>query len=204
MHQQTAQVLYPCLLLVARCVVHHPMRCGRRAFLWKIRDVRMAGRMPGSDGFDPVFVQPVHIFVRVHRRFQSAFFADSGRMEAERDGDEIAGPAAAGGGCLGEEEKKVAEDGQVRSEQKLAAAAGSQEQELARRIDQIAELHKLTVREKEVLELVYDGYTNPDIAEALFISINTVKKHIRNIYEKLGVNSRMETVHLVNARSRWK
>lgn len=95
-------------------------------------------------------------------------------------------------------------DSQVRSEQELAVVMEDQEQELARRIDQIAEIHKLTVREKEVLELVYEGYTNPDIAEALFISINTVKKHIRNLYEKMGVNSRMETVHLVNARNRWK
>lgn len=91
-----------------------------------------------------------------------------------------------------------------RPEQEIAVAVDDQEQELARRIDEIAELHKLTVREKEVLELVYEGYTNPDIAEALFISINTVKKHIRNLYEKMGVNSRMETVHLVNARNRWK
>ncbi len=97
-----------------------------------------------------------------------------------------------------------ADSSKMEAGQDSAAAAEDQEQDLERRIDQIAELHKLTVREREVLELVYDGYTNPEIAEALFISINTVKKHIRNLYEKLGVNSRMETVHLINARNPWK
>ena len=69
------------------------------------------------------------------------------------------------------------------------------------KLDFIAAAHKLTVREREVLGLVYMGNTNPDIAEALFISVNTVKKHIRNIYEKLDVKSRSEVIHLINARN---
>lgn len=67
------------------------------------------------------------------------------------------------------------------------------------KLDAIAASHKLTVREREVLELMYHGYTNPDIGEKLFISINTVKKHTHNIFEKLDVSNRMEVVHLINS-----
>ncbi len=52
----------------------------------------------------------------------------------------------------------------------------------------------LTGREIEVLELVAKGNTSREIGEALFISENTVKNHIRNILDKLGLHSRNEAV----------
>ena len=61
--------------------------------------------------------------------------------------------------------------------------------------------HGLTARELDVLRLVYEGKNNPEIAEALFISRNTVKKHLQNIYEKTGVNSRMELIYVINLKS---
>ena len=48
----------------------------------------------------------------------------------------------------------------------------------------------LTAREREVLDLVAAGETNAAIAERLWISPGTVKKHLENVYEKLGVGSR--------------
>lgn len=74
------------------------------------------------------------------------------------------------------------------------------ETEPADYLDVTAEEHRLTVRECEVMKLVYEGYTNPEIAEQLYISRNTVKKHIQSIYEKMGVSNRMELVHLVNSK----
>lgn len=52
----------------------------------------------------------------------------------------------------------------------------------------------LTGWEIEVLELVAQGNTSRQIAELLFISQNTVKNHIRNILDKLGLHSRREAV----------
>lgn len=74
------------------------------------------------------------------------------------------------------------------------------EAEQAESLDVIAENHRLTVRECDVMKLMYEGYNNPEIAEELYISRNTVKKHIQSIYEKMGVSNRMELVHLVNSR----
>ena len=51
---------------------------------------------------------------------------------------------------------------------------------------------ELTTREGEVLELLQDGRTNSEIAEALSIGVETVRTHARSIYRKLGVPSRRE------------
>ena len=50
----------------------------------------------------------------------------------------------------------------------------------------------LTLREVEVLRLVAQGYTNRQIAQSLFISVTTVKKHVQRIITKLGVSTRTE------------
>lgn len=52
----------------------------------------------------------------------------------------------------------------------------------------------LSNREKELLELLAKGYRYKEIAEKLFISVETVRTHIRNIYEKLQVHSRTEAL----------
>ncbi|MBI5950700.1 MAG: hypothetical protein HY865_03505 [Chloroflexi bacterium] len=52
----------------------------------------------------------------------------------------------------------------------------------------------LTTREVEVLKLIEAGRSNQEIAEKLVISIPTVKRHISNIYAKLGVKSRTQAV----------
>jgi two-component system, NarL family, nitrate/nitrite response regulator NarL len=53
---------------------------------------------------------------------------------------------------------------------------------------------KLTAREQEVLRLVADGDSAPDIAARLYIEASTVKSHLHNIYEKLGVSERAAAV----------
>ena len=53
---------------------------------------------------------------------------------------------------------------------------------------------QLTQREREVLMKLSEGFSYEEIGVSLAISINTVRKHIRGIYEKLEVNSRTEAV----------
>jgi LuxR family maltose regulon positive regulatory protein len=50
----------------------------------------------------------------------------------------------------------------------------------------------LSEREIEVLQLIAEGLTKPEIASKLYLSPNTVKVHTRNIYSKLGVNNRTQ------------
>jgi DNA-binding CsgD family transcriptional regulator len=52
----------------------------------------------------------------------------------------------------------------------------------------------LTEREKEVLALIIEGKSNPQIAEKLFISPDTAKAHIEHIFEKFNVHSKVELV----------
>ncbi len=52
----------------------------------------------------------------------------------------------------------------------------------------------LTEREQEVLRLVAKGFSNREIAEALFITLGTVKKHLNNIFRKLEVTSRTQAI----------
>lgn len=52
----------------------------------------------------------------------------------------------------------------------------------------------LSERELEVLELLESGLSNREIGEALYVAVNTIKTHIRNIYGKLGVRSRTQAV----------
>jgi LuxR family maltose regulon positive regulatory protein len=60
-------------------------------------------------------------------------------------------------------------------------------------------IEPLSERELEVLQLIAEGLTNPEIATRLFLSVNTVKAHTRNIYGKLDSHNRMQAV--ANARA---
>ncbi|WP_433285941.1 helix-turn-helix transcriptional regulator [Pseudonocardia sp. CA-142604] len=61
---------------------------------------------------------------------------------------------------------------------------------------------ELTTSESAVLRLVVEGATNREVATALFISPHTVNAHLRHIFGKLGINSRMELVRMAAERKR--
>lgn len=58
----------------------------------------------------------------------------------------------------------------------------------------LAQTEGLTEREANILELVAQGLTNAEIAQRLFLSINTVKTYIRTAYRKMGVDRRSQAV----------
>ena len=60
----------------------------------------------------------------------------------------------------------------------------------------------LTERELEVLELIVEGCSNPEISSVLYISLSTVKAHIRSIMNKLTVDDRVQAA-VVALRSGW-
>ncbi len=77
-------------------------------------------------------------------------------------------------------------------EAKVQATPSKEEHMLENRIEAIATKHELTERETDVFLYLAKGYNNQKIADELFVSINTVKFHTRNIYEKLDIKKRNE------------
>jgi DNA-binding NarL/FixJ family response regulator len=56
----------------------------------------------------------------------------------------------------------------------------------------------LSRRERQVLALLATGMSNNEMAEALFITVNTLKSTVRNLYRKLGVHDRAEASDLAH------
>jgi len=66
--------------------------------------------------------------------------------------------------------------------------------------DDPTDLDALTVRQREILQLVAQGLSNAQIAKSLFLSESTVKQHLRATYKVLGVSDRKEAARLINGR----
>ena len=62
----------------------------------------------------------------------------------------------------------------------------------------IPEEYNLTPREAEILDLLVQGLTYQQIADRLFISYGTVRKHVEHIYRKLEVHGKMEAIRKIN------
>lgn len=62
-------------------------------------------------------------------------------------------------------------------------------------LEPIYEKYGISRREKEILELMLTGKNNKEIGKVLFISYHTVKNHVYNLYQKLGVKNRYELLH---------
>ena len=87
------------------------------------------------------------------------------------------------------------------SDEFTATQASDLEALIERSVQQLAERHSLTPREREVLGLMAQGRSSTFIGEKLFVSSNTVRKHIAHVYEKLGVHSKQELLTLVQQES---
>jgi DNA-binding NarL/FixJ family response regulator len=65
-------------------------------------------------------------------------------------------------------------------------------------------LSQLTAREREILQLISQGYRDHDIAKGLHISEKTVQKHVQSILSKLGAQNRTEAAYLIHQQSLQK
>lgn len=63
---------------------------------------------------------------------------------------------------------------------------------------------KLSDREMEVMKLLYEGFTDEEVAEKLFISINTVNNHRKNSFKKLGIHSMADFIRYAKDNNLFK
>ncbi|QIW16452.1 transcriptional regulator MalT [Pasteurellaceae bacterium RH1A] len=61
-------------------------------------------------------------------------------------------------------------------------------------VPELLKISPLTTREWQVLGLIYSGYSNEQICQELVVAITTIKTHIRNLYQKIGVANRAEAI----------
>ena len=88
---------------------------------------------------------------------------------------------------------------QVRQNVPVGAAAGTKTviiQGVDREYHQLLENAPLTAREREILDLIVAGCSNAEIAKRLYITIGTVKTHVRNVLNKLSVDDRTQAAVL--------
>lgn len=68
-------------------------------------------------------------------------------------------------------------------------------------LEKVFKKYSITQREKEIIKMILDGSSNKDIEDKLFISSSTVRNHIYNIYQKLGIQNRIELINLIKKQS---
>ena len=66
------------------------------------------------------------------------------------------------------------------------------------RCERLARIHGLSDREFDLLELLAKGHTRVSVAKRLYVSENTVRVHVKNIYAKLGIHSKQQLIDLVD------
>lgn len=99
--------------------------------------------------------------------------------------------------------KRAAGDSLLDSIRDLHNGGSPMSTTIARKVTQYFQMHSrvnaesnlLTTRENEILDLLSEGYRNKEIADKLFVSVNTIRTHIYHIYEKLHVQSRVEALN---------
>ena len=66
-------------------------------------------------------------------------------------------------------------------------------------MEHMFEQYGVTKRERQIFSTICLGKTNKQIADELFISLQTVKDHTHRIYSKVGINGRTQLVQMMNA-----
>lgn len=72
-----------------------------------------------------------------------------------------------------------------------------EEKRVALKLENLFTKYNLTNKERELTKMVFDGYSNKQISDKLFISEGTVKNYLYRIYKKLDINSRLKLINLI-------
>ena len=72
--------------------------------------------------------------------------------------------------------------------------------ELGSKLEKLLSTYHISPRETDILKLMLQGKNNKEIQEELFISYHTVKNHVYNIFQKLGISNRYQLLTLVNEK----
>lgn len=83
----------------------------------------------------------------------------------------------------------------------LQESTDSSRDESTSRIQSLGDCYRLTKREREVLALLAEGRTATYIAQRQYVSVNTVRTHVKRIYVKMDVTSRQELLDIMHADS---
>jgi two-component system response regulator DegU len=89
---------------------------------------------------------------------------------------------------------RMAMNGDTAISPQLAATMLDEVRRLDLATDDVDEDRVVTKREEEVLQLIADGCSTPEVAEQLYISQKTVKNHLASIYQKLDARDRTQAV----------
>ncbi len=127
----------------------------------------------------------------------SGFLLKTSRAEQLIDGVRL----LAAGGSLLSPEVTGAVLSRVRGGRSAPPVTGSDSISGGTALNSAVEAAGLTEREKEVLRLLAHGHTNAEIAGALFLGEATVKTHVSNLLQKLGVRDRLQAVVWAHTRN---
>ena len=155
--------------------------------------VLMDIEMPGMNGIEATKLVKQH-FPKINILIQTVFFEDEYIFNAIC--------AGASGYIL----KSTTPDGYIEALKDVQAGGSPMTPGIARRVLELFKSnlqpanpeqdYDLTTQEKKVLKLLVEGKSYKLIAQELFVSVDTIKTHIRNIYAKLQVHSGTEAVSL--------
>lgn len=155
--------------------------------------VLMVIEMPGMNGIEATKLVKQH-FPKINILIQTVFFEDEYIFNAIC--------AGASGYIL----KSTTPDGYIEALKDVQAGGSPMTPGIARRVLELFKSnlqpanpeqdYDLTSQEKKVLKLLVEGKSYKLIAQELFVSVDTIKTHIRNIYAKLQVHSGTEAVSL--------
>jgi DNA-binding NarL/FixJ family response regulator len=118
--------------------------------------------------------------------------------------NEAAAVVALESGCVGVVPKTLSLDDLVAAVREAATGRLNLDSDmLARLVPRLSRSYRepgadLTSREREVLRLVAEGLSTPDMAARLVVSTNTVRNHVQSILTKLGAHSKLEALVIAN------